>query len=174
MNTMTKAQCDFIVHLKDEKDLSLKWDGVPSSPSYFSTEAHGALTNLQNLWREGRATKMDASRVISILKDAPARPSTDPEAGVYFSEESGEYLRVYLGQESGHMLAKQINLGEGEVSYTYLGAARRYLTPDYRRCTLEEAGALGKASGICIHCGRLLNDPESVDRGIGPICAGKY
>ena len=177
MNTMTKAQCDFIVHLKDEKDLSLKWDGVPSSPSYFSTEALGALTNLQNLWREGRATKMDASRVISILKDAPAKASPgagDPEAGVYVSGESGEYLRVYLGQESGHMLAKQIHLEEGEVSYTYLGAARRYLTPDYRRCTLEEAGSLGKASGICIHCGRRLDDPESVDRGIGPICAGKY
>ena len=177
MNTMTKAQCDFIVHLADEKDLSLEWDGVPSSPSYFSAKAREALDNLRNLWQEGRANKMGASAVISLMKGAPAKASpgaTDPEAGVYVSEESGEYLRVYLGQESGHMLAKQIFLEEGEVSYTYLGAARRYITPDYRRCTLEEAGSLGKASGICIHCGRRLDDPESVDRGIGPICAGKY
>ena len=147
---------------------------MPASPSYFSTKAREALRNLRTLWREGKADKMVASAVISAMKAAPTKASADPEAGVYFSEESGEYLRVYLGQESGHMLAKQIHLEEGEVSYTYLGAARRYLTPDYRRCTLEEAGALGKASGICIHCGRLLNDPESVDRGIGPICADKY
>lgn len=177
MNTMSKAQSDFIVHLADEKDLSLEWDGVPSSPSYFSAKAREALDNLRSLWQEGRANKMRASAVISMLKDAPAKAGPragDPEAGVYFSEESGEYLRVYLGQESGHMLAKQVHLEDGEVSYTYLGAARRYLTPDYRRCTLEEAGSLGKASGICIHCGRLLTDPESVDRGIGPICADKY
>lgn len=174
MNTMSKAQSDLIVHLADEKDLSLEWDGVPSSPSYFSAKAREALDNLRSLWQEGRANKMSASAVISAMKAAPTKASAEPEAGVYVSEESGEYLRVYLGQESGHMLAKQIFIEEGEVSYTYLGAARRYLTPDYRRCTLEEAGSLGKASGICIHCGRLLNDPESVDRGIGPICAGKY
>ena len=165
MNTMTPAQCDLIKRLQEERDLSL------------SPDALGALANLRNLWRDGLATTRAASRTISLLLDAPNLPhpiERDPEAGVYVSEETGEYLRAYLGQASGRMLAKQIHIEPGEVSYTYLGAARRYLTPDYRRCTLEEAGSLGKASGICIHCGRRLDDPESVDRGIGPICADKY
>jgi hypothetical protein len=39
----------------------------------------------------------------------------------------------------------------------------------------ERAAVLhGKASGNCSICGRDLTDPESIERGIGPICAGKY
>jgi len=32
----------------------------------------------------------------------------------------------------------------------------------------------GKASGRCSVCSRDLTDPESIERGIGPICAGKF
>jgi len=39
----------------------------------------------------------------------------------------------------------------------------------------EAAAVLyGKASGNCSICGRDLTDPESIERGIGPICAAKY
>lgn len=34
--------------------------------------------------------------------------------------------------------------------------------------------AYGKLTGVCGHCGRPLEDAESVARGIGPICAAKY
>jgi hypothetical protein len=39
-----------------------------------------------------------------------------------------------------------------------------------------EAAAVkhGKASGRCSVCSRDLTDPESIERGIGPICAGKF
>lgn len=32
----------------------------------------------------------------------------------------------------------------------------------------------GKATGHCCICGRLLTNEGSVERGIGPICAGRY
>ncbi|NDC88159.1 MAG: hypothetical protein EB075_05030 [Bacteroidetes bacterium] len=32
----------------------------------------------------------------------------------------------------------------------------------------------GKESGECSCCGRELTDPQSIERGIGPICATKY
>jgi len=39
----------------------------------------------------------------------------------------------------------------------------------------EAAAALhGKLSGRCSICSRDLTDPESIERGIGPICAGKF
>jgi hypothetical protein len=39
----------------------------------------------------------------------------------------------------------------------------------------ERAAVLyGKASGNCAICGRDLTDPESIERGIGPICAEKF
>jgi hypothetical protein len=39
---------------------------------------------------------------------------------------------------------------------------------------VESAVAYGKQTGICACCGRELSDPESIERGIGPICAGKF
>lgn len=39
---------------------------------------------------------------------------------------------------------------------------------------LEEAVAHGKRTGHCACCNRLLVDPVSVERGIGPICADKW
>ena len=39
----------------------------------------------------------------------------------------------------------------------------------------EAAAVLhGKASGRCAVCSRDLTDPESIERGIGPVCAGKF
>ncbi len=45
-----------------------------------------------------------------------------------------------------------------------------------RRLSAEEVSALAIARGhtYCILCSRLLTDPESVARGIGPICARNY
>jgi hypothetical protein len=46
------------------------------------------------------------------------------------------------------------------------------------RLTVEEARILGRSLGCCMICGATLTDPESVERGIGPICetrvAGTY
>lgn len=38
----------------------------------------------------------------------------------------------------------------------------------------QAAIAYGKRYGVCSCCGRELSNPESIERGIGPICAGKY
>lgn len=39
---------------------------------------------------------------------------------------------------------------------------------------LTAAIRYGKVSGECSCCGRELTDPQSIERGIGPICAVKY
>ena len=39
---------------------------------------------------------------------------------------------------------------------------------------LAAAQKYGKLSGRCCSCGRDLTDPESIERGIGPICAEKF
>lgn len=41
---------------------------------------------------------------------------------------------------------------------------------DVQTAMIEE----GKATGQCCYCGLALSDPESVERGYGPICAKKY
>lgn len=142
-----------------------------------------------------RATTRSASQVIDYLLTLPKRttrslldPSNgqgradttiDIEAGVY-TIHGDEYVRVYLGQQSGRLLVKRINMeqdgGEWTVSYEYLGRADRILTPAATpvRLSLEEVGSLGITTNHCLICGRRLDDPESVDRGVGPVCAGRY
>lgn len=39
---------------------------------------------------------------------------------------------------------------------------------------LEAQKAYGKLTGVCGHCGRMLEDEASVAAGIGPICAAKF
>jgi len=39
---------------------------------------------------------------------------------------------------------------------------------------LTAAIQYGKVSGSCSCCGRELTDPQSIERGIGPICATKF
>lgn len=40
--------------------------------------------------------------------------------------------------------------------------------------TGEMAAELGKKFGICIRCGAELTVPESIERGMGPVCAKKW
>lgn len=128
-------------------------------------------------------TTRDASEVIEMLLASPKAPSAPPEAPV--NEETGDVdggiyedgdslYRVYYGRESGRMLAKEVTLHEDGATYTYAGAARRVLSKDAKRLPLEQVGALGITAGNCLLCGRDLSDPESLDRGIGPICAQNY
>lgn len=45
---------------------------------------------------------------------------------------------------------------------------------DISQNLLERAIAHGKMTGRCAMCSRELTDPKSVERGIGPICAGRW
>lgn len=50
---------------------------------------------------------------------------------------------------------------------------RRILTVLNHENLLLIAARMGDESGICALCGRELTDPVSIERGIGPVCAGK-
>ena len=79
---------------------------------------------------------------------------------------------------------KQAGEDEGE----YLGKVTGGRFLKVRSCTNEQesqvvavckdpkaaAIAYGKRFGSCAVCGRTLTDGESIDRGIGPVCADKY
>ena len=125
-----------------------------------------------------RATSAAASSVIDYLLTLPVQEDREPEAGVYETPDQ-RWFRVYHGQQSGKMLVKEIHaehglMGDMEVSYEYLGTASKHLPGNARRMSLEEVGSLGIATNHCMICGRRLDDPESVDRGIGPVCAANY
>lgn len=87
---------------------------------------------------------------------------------------NGQIYRVYLGQKSGRMLVKELTGDPASgFSYDYVGAAAYKLPGDARPLPLEEAKQFGKMTGHCCVCARRLDNPESVDAGIGPVCAGR-
>ncbi len=135
-------------------------------------------------------TKTQASAWIEKLKGMPDRQpkrirrvETEGEAarGMYRAPD-GRIIRVYLGQQSGRNLCKQlVDTGRPHPEdssvhlheWEYLGAAVYKLPQGSQRLTLEEAKEFGRMTGTCVRCGRRLDVPESVEAGIGPVCARK-
>lgn len=148
----SEKQLDFIARLAAERELdAVERDALAASLPQLSTK--GASKTIENLLARPMATV--APLVI--------------EAGVYVNTD-GSVFRVYFGQQSGQMLAARVEGNE----FVYAGKADRFITfPASRKMTIEEAAAWGKATGTCIVCARRLDVPESVDRGIGPVCFAK-
>lgn len=162
----TQKQYDFIKRLVAERDISAVAERVDNDRAWAVA---------------GQFSTADASALIDILLAQPRKEAqaeevivrSEPEAGIY---RSGDHLvRVYLGQQSGRMLVKEVQIDEwNAVGYAYLGVATKVLDESYVRLSVDEVGSLGITTGHCLVCGRRLDDPESVDRGIGPVCASNY
>ena len=70
-----------------------------------------------------------------------------------------------------------ISEGKLKLGYIMTGedrAAVRAAIAEIELNPLEAAKRHGQASGRCSCCGRDLTNPASIERGIGPICAGKF
>jgi hypothetical protein len=162
MNTVTETQVNIIDRLKAER-----------SPN---GEALAALAILRLEWHRGLATELRAEQVIKKLQALPLRNrARHIEPGVY--ETATGLVRVYWGQRTGRTLAKLVMWdGDKHVWFQYMGLASKHVSADARRLTVEEIGdaTLAMNSTVCLVCGRRLDDPESVQRGIGPVCIQNY
>ena len=94
---------------------------------------------------------------IGQYRFSPA-PATGANPGAIYVKEEGTYLGKML---NGKFLARATQAATAEV----LAIAAD---------PLGEAIKNGKLTGRCAICSRKLSDPESVDRGIGPICQEKF
>ena len=168
----TDKQIKFITTLKAER---------LHGEVYVQTQldSHG-VTSLEAL------SNKDASNIIGVLMAEPKitkasgfkKPYENSlEVGVYKTLE-GTLLRVYKGKQSGMNLVKKVVPTVNGYEYEYVGSAFRVAKGESSLglvkilpLTKEEAAAWGRMTGSCIICGRHLDDPESVDAGIGPVCA---
>lgn len=115
-----------------------------------------------------RLSKVTASAKISEYKAMPTvNRAAQLDEGMYKVGE--EIFKVYFTQ-AGHIATKQ--LVEGGFDYT--GRAPLAMIKPEHRMTLDEAKEYGKVTGTCCNCGRLLTNEESIEAGIGPICASKF
>jgi hypothetical protein len=167
-NTATAKQLAFIESLKTQRDIT-------------SVEAHQALDLSRQLWRVGQFDTRAASALIDVLKEAPKSQipirDTEPEDGIYLDTADVEGSRIYkvykMVHGSGKQGVKYLTVPESGT-FDYLGLASRHLPTTARKMSLEEAKAFGRLYGVCVRCGATLTDEQSIEAGIGPVCAGRF
>lgn len=123
-------------------------------------------------------TKTGASLAISQLLQmtmffAPTTASpvlrTQEPAPIGVYKKDGDYYRVATLRNSDRRAAYRWNGRRWDYARGYVFQ----LTAD-ELLSIEDVRAFGLRTGMCAICGRTLTDPESVQKGIGPVCEGKY
>lgn len=115
-----------------------------------------------------KLSKATASHKITTLLAMPTvnRPA-ELDEGMY--KVGDDIFKVYFTQ-AGHIATKQLT----EDGFEYTGRKPLAKIKPEHRMTLDQAKEYGKVTGTCCNCGRLLTNEDSIEAGIGPICAGKF
>lgn len=134
-------------------------------------------------------TQSAASKVIDGLFDLPKKGvkrhfNVELEAGMY--RKGGVVYKVQRAVHgSGNMYAKALVYFDengyeakaagdgGGWKFIYQQGAINMLSPE-DMMSLEEAQEFGRIYGVCCRCGAMLTDENSIEAGIGPICATKF
>lgn len=122
---------------------------------------------------EANAVEVDITPIIRSMEKAFANDIKRPlirlaefkfayrDGTIYVRNRSGD---VYYGKiVDGRLFTSRDCTAEDKATIVRVAA-----NPE------EEAIAYGRREGACAICGRTLTNHESIDRGIGPICANKF
>lgn len=112
-------------------------------------------TAFANLIKQPRL-RLDTFTFKAVIKGANA-------GGIYVTEGKGEDA-AYLGKVIGGKFLPSRDCSEDQKTRIMAAASN----PD------EAAKAYGQRTGNCCICGRELTAEQSIERFIGPICAGNY
>lgn len=135
-------------------------------------------------------TARQASALIDVLKKAPFRAAKKTgqkyvgnshadtahktvvvSEGIYLVDDT--VYKVQISKTSGMPYALKLVINSyGSADFVFERGAIRMIRPE-NRISLEDAAEFGMRFGVCCQCGRTLTNPESIERGIGPICLGK-
>ncbi len=122
-----------------------------------------------------RIISEDADRARTARAASPADAPTGPAAEGTYRTPDGEIYRVVIAVHgSGHPYARRLVVVEhGRADWEMAKGMVYRLRPEWKM-TLEQAAEFGRLYGVCAHCSAPLTDPESIERGIGPVCARKF
>jgi hypothetical protein len=159
MNTATPKQMDFIKKLVGER------------AGLDATDALRAAAN--KAYREGQFSKALASATIDCLLkiERPRVEAQVLEDGFYELDGESIVKVQHAVHGSGNQYAKRLNTQTGRFEYEpgLIAKVRSYGV----KLTLERAKELGHVYGRCMICGATLTNEDSIERGIGPVCASR-
>ena len=120
------------------------------------------------------------SALIEIKRSMPKKAVMLTE-GMY--KKDGELYKVATTRTSGQLVGYKWNLfatpeptkrGLKYGEFEYLGKAILNKLSPNDKLSIEEAKAIGVEFHYCCVCGIELTNQDSIDAGIGPICASKF
>jgi hypothetical protein len=119
-----------------------------------------------------RGTKVNLSLVTH------KKPEVEITDGYWtFQEDNVDWVaKVQESLSSGRLYAKRLITDEASNKAVFeyeAGLIFKLQKLNAVPLTLEKAKELGHLYGRCMICGRTLTNEESIEAGIGPVCAGK-
>jgi hypothetical protein len=119
-----------------------------------------------------------SAQIDALLQMAKiAKPADTIPDGIHVAD--GLVYRVRHAKSTGNQYAERLLREEerpnnDDKPWLYVGRAPLHTLSADTLLTLDQARVHGKAYGACVKCGALLEDPVSVEAGIGPVCATKF
>lgn len=163
MNTATEKQVAFTNKLRIERDLD--------------DDGNEALKICRELWRREAFTKQAASGLIEVLLTQPKSGTvvldTPAPEGMHRHPQDGAIFKVQRSPETGRLYAKQLVSQGDKWTFEYAPGKIRDFN-ESTKMSLEDAKEFGVLYGTCCVCGRTLTNEVSIERGIGPICGGRF
>lgn len=148
----------FIKKLMGERD----WSGLPD--------------NIRQIVVKDQHTFAEARNVIDLLIPAPII-DRDPPEGIHFLNNTVYKVQV-AHQGSGRKYAKRLIVSRDDDEkdqWAYQGRSEAFHSlSESTLMTLEQAKEFGRLYGMCCVCGATLTDETSIERGIGPVCEGRF
>jgi hypothetical protein len=117
--------------------------------------------------RNGSASALITSLFGMPRVDGQGTTKVDPDPGFYRVGDDIVQVRISKSGNWYAQLAVKVP-GRKSLKWDYLGKRIDMATA----VKMSEAEA-GRFYGYCMMCGALLEDPDSIERGIGPVCAKK-
>lgn len=103
---------------------------------------------------------------------APAAPKAETPQGVHLD---GDTVYKVQRSKTGNLYAKRlVESGEAGAEWEYEGRGPLARLSEDTLVTLETAKHFGRRTGVCCCCGKMLTNADSIEAGIGPVCASKF
>lgn len=166
---VTARQLDYINDLIDERDCGDQEVLKGQAKGLDKQTASRWITRLKELPKRHSALQTRGKPLTQIKSDVPAgRYAVTGEDG------TTDFYRVDRpteGKWAGYVFVK-LQLSD-ELQRVPLRNTQTILGKIAAAGIQESMERYGREIGHCGHCGRTLTNPESIERGIGPVCAGK-
>ena len=149
--------------------------GSLSDKQLFAASAMLAKIKANKAERESNMTSVDVSRILAVLDKADPAMKTPKirVADFVFSKPAPH------SKNAGSVYIKQLGEYIGKVTggyYLPVGNVSKDTIAEIQEICkdpMESAVAYGRRTGNCAVCARELTVKESIDRGIGPVCADR-